>query len=182
MQKRKQTKRKKKKTLSRSLSLSLLLSLRSFPFFFPFFFQTVAIFLYLTRVGSTLPVRFLKSASYSEYPPSNQTTLESPSKARMWVARRSRNLIFLFFVFFFFRFFVSFSLFRFLLPPLLQISLPVSIYLKTTLTTCRARSPSWTLQTAGSPPRAPGRRRRRPRWSARRPAKGFRRRPASARG
>lgn len=54
--------------------------------------QTVAIFLYLTRVGSTFPVRFLKSASYSEYPPSNQTTFESPSKARMCVARRSRNL------------------------------------------------------------------------------------------
>ena len=174
---KKENKRNEKKKNSLSLSLSLSPSLPPFlSLFLPLFFSNrrhlpvldprrVHAARALLEVGLVLRVSSFEPDHFG-------VALEGQNVGREAVEEPD----------FFFRFFVSFSLFRFLLPPLLQISLPVSIYLKTTLTTCRARSPSWTLQTAGSPPRAPGRRRRRPRWSARRPAKGFRRRPASARG
>src|SRR5690606_26714914 len=50
--------------------------------------------LYVTRFGLTLsgPSRLILSASYSAKLPSNHSTWLSPSKARMWVASRSRNM------------------------------------------------------------------------------------------
>ena len=50
-----------------------------------------ASFLNFTLLGSLLPFRRRRSAAYSEYDPSNQSTWESPSKARMCVAILSRN-------------------------------------------------------------------------------------------
>ena len=49
--------------------------------------------LYLIRCGSSAsaPRVSVTQSTYSPQPPSNHVTCESPSKARMWVAIRSRN-------------------------------------------------------------------------------------------
>eukprot|EP00983_Pelagomonas_calceolata_P075938 1153220-Pelagomonas_calceolata.AAC.2 len=54
-------------------------------------FYTLARRRNLMRVGLTWPVRLLRSSSYSEKLPSNHTAVELSSKAKMWVAMRSRN-------------------------------------------------------------------------------------------
>ena len=46
---------------------------------------------YLIRFGAASPKRLRLFSSYSEYDPSNQTTSESPSKAKICVQIRSRN-------------------------------------------------------------------------------------------